>query len=128
MDKALKFFKEHMEYIAKGDYEGMVNDTYADDAVLYHNFPFFKGESPYIARGKKEIIDMEKVIFDPKNQGKITAGDPFNFVATEDFIGFQIIVTSPNTGKWLNTDAWVLRDGKITQYYAMGYLIEPPKK
>lgn len=128
MWSAEQFFKEHMDYVLNGEVERMVRETYQPDSVLYHNFPFFPGEAPYIARGHDEIIYHEKTIFAPENQGQITAGDPFNFVAREDMIAFQIIVTSPNTGRWLVTDCWFLREHKIQLYYAMGYLLEGPKK
>jgi|GEM_PF-2029784 len=122
-----KFFKEHMEYLAKNDIEGMVKNTFTEDAVLCHNFRFFKGEPPYTARGAKDIIEMEKVIFDPKNQGIVTAGEPFNVIEEENFLGFQVIATSSNTGRWLMSDAWVLRGGKIAIYYCMGYSLEAKK-
>jgi len=128
MTPGKKFFQEHMEYVARKDFAGMVNDTYTEDVIFYHNFPFFPGNPPYIFRGKEETIRAESTIFDPKNQGQISAGEPFNFVENKDFIGFQIIVTSPNTGKWLITDAWVLRNGKIAVYYAMGYKLEEAPK
>lgn len=128
MESAMQFFKEHMDYVNNGKLEEMVRETYWPDATLYHNFPFFPGNPPYVARGHDAIIQTEKTIFAPNNQGKITAGEPFNFVADGNFIGFQIFVTSPNTGRWLINDAWVLRDNKIQTYYAMGYLIEGPGK
>ena len=115
------FFDAHMRYVEAGELDAMVRNTYAEDAVLYHNFPFFDGQPPYVVRGHDAIIATEKTIFAPENQGKIEAGEPFNFVGRDDFIGFQIFVTSPNTGRWLITDCWVIRDGKIAVYYAMGY-------
>ena len=124
MTPGRKFFEEHMQYLAAKDVAGMVNNTYTEDAILYHNFPFFDGDPPYIVQGREAIIKTEEIIFAPENQGEIEAGEPFNFVESEDFLGFQIIVKSPNTGKWLITDAWVLRDGKIARYFAMGYRLE----
>ena len=118
------FFDEHMRYVLSGDLDAMVRNTYHEDAVLYHNFPFFDGEPPYVAEGHDAIIATETTIFAPENQGKIEAGEPFNFVGRDDFIGFQIFVTSPKTGRWLITDNWMIRDGKIAVYYAMGYRFE----
>jgi len=124
MTPGRKFFEEHMQYIATKDIASMVNNTYTEDAILYHNFPFFDGPPPYVVQGKEAIIKAKETIFAPENQGDIQAGEPFNFVESKDFIGFQIVVTSPNTGKWLITDAWVLRDGKIARYFAMGYRLK----
>lgn len=118
------FFDAHMRYVLEGRLDEMVRTTYHEDAVLYHNFPFFEGDPPYVAKGHDAIIATESTIFAPENQGQIEAGEPFNFVGRHDFIGFQIIVTSPNTGRWLITDTWSIRDGKIAVYYAMGYRFE----
>lgn len=115
-----QFFNEHMEYVQRKDFENMVKDTYTQDAVLYHNFPFFKGEAPYIHTGHDEIIAAEKVIFDPANQGDITVSEPLNFIGMGNLIAFQLIVTSSNTGKWMTSDAWLLENGKIKIYYASG--------
>jgi len=117
-----QFFNEHMEYVFRKDFAGMVADTYTDDCVLIHNFPFFDSPPPYTVRGKQAIIDAETTIFE--HQGDIEAGEPFNFVEGDDFIAFQIIVTSPHTGRWLINDYWDLRDGKIARYFAYGYHLE----
>ena len=127
MQTAAEFFEEHMGYILRGERNKMIEETFWPDAVLYHNFPFFPGDPPYTARGHKEIIETEDIIFAPENQGAVTVGEPFNLITEGNFIGHQIFVTSPNTGKWVITDVFVLRDGKVQTYYAMGYVIEPPK-
>ncbi|HYW78451.1 MAG TPA: nuclear transport factor 2 family protein [Thermoguttaceae bacterium] len=117
-----KFFDEHMEYIMAKDFAAMVNETYTDDCVLVHNFAFFDDPPPYTVRGKEAIIEAETKIF--QRQGDIEPGEPFNFVEGDDFLAFQIIVTSPNTGRWLINDVWHLRDGKIDRYFAFGYHLE----
>ena len=117
-----QLFEEHMKYVMDRDFASMVRDTYTDDCVLIHNFPFFDGPAPYTVYGQEAIIEAETAIFE--RQGKIEAGEPFNFIEGEDFLAFQIIVTSPNTGKWVVNDYWNLRDGKIARYFAFGYHLE----
>ncbi len=128
MSKMQRLFEQHMGYLSRGDIEGMVRDTFTEDIVMYHNMPFFEGKPPYTLHGRKEVTASQKVIFDPKNQGIVTASDPFNVVEDGDFLGFQAIVTSQNTGKWLMSDVWQLRGDTIAVYWVMAYLLEPPKK
>lgn len=118
-----EFFEWHMDFVARNDMQAMVGETFSEDAIFCHNFPFFEGKPPYYACGHKEIVNHLEVIFSPSNQGEIQAGEPFNFVATDDFIGFQIFVESPNTGMALVTDTWVLKDNRIKIYYAMAYFL-----
>lgn len=112
-----RFVAEHTRYIANQDIERMVRQTYAEDAVLYHNFRYFDGEPPYIHRGQADIIHAQRVIFDPKNLGNIQVGEPFNFIEAEDTIFFQVVVTSPTQGRRINTDFWIVRDGKLYRQY-----------
>jgi len=111
-----------MRYIAANDIVGMVNNTFTDDGVLYHNFPFFESPPPYVVRGKNAIIQANTLIF--QRQGKIEAEEPFNFAEGDDFICFQIKFRSPNTGRWLVNDFWLLRAGRIAHCFSFGYPIE----
>ncbi len=121
---AHEVFDKHMRYIAKGDIAAMINDTFTEDAEFHHNWPFFAGEPPYVVRGRPEIIEATEIIFAPDHQGKIVAGEPFNFVSGEGFLAFQIYVTSPVTGRWLITDCWLLRGDQIAKYVSFGYNIK----
>lgn len=118
-----EFFEEHMRYVAARDIATMVNNTYTDDAVLYHNFPYFEGPPPYTHRGKEAIINAQSTIFDPRNHGAIEAGEPFNFIEGEDFIFFQIPIRTPDRGRWVNTDFWVIRDNKLAYQFVFGYRV-----
>ena len=53
-------YETHMRYIADQDIEGLVHDTYTDDAVLVHNFPYFPGPGPYRHEGKQAIIEAQR--------------------------------------------------------------------
>jgi len=117
------FFEEHMRYVLAGDIETMVNETYTDDAVLYHNFPYFDGPPPYTHRGKQAIIHAQQTIFLPENHGAIGAGDPFNLIDGLDFLFFQIPIQTRDKGRWQNTDFWTIRDGKMAYQFVFGYRI-----
>jgi len=119
MTEGRRLWEEHMKYVIAMDIEGMVNNTFHDDAVLYHNFPFFDTPGPYVVKGKKDIIAHEKVIF--TRQGKMEVGEPFDWSESDSHICYQIVVNSPNTGRWMVTDFWYLKDHKIFQYFAYGY-------
>ena len=113
-----QMWEEHMKYILAKDIAGMVNDTFQEDAVCYHNFPFFDSPPPYVIKGKQNIIRALATIFE--RQGALKAEEPFGWSESDDHIAYQIIVDSPNTGRWMVTDLWLLRDGKITHYFGYG--------
>ncbi len=121
-----QFFEEHMRYVAAQDIDTMVNQTYTDDAILYHNFPYFDGLPPYIHQGKEAIIKAQRTIFDPRNHGAIEAGAPFNFIEGDDFIFFQIPIKTPDRGNWVNTDFWAIRDNKLAYQFVFGYPVSSP--
>lgn len=122
MTRLRSFYEEHMKYIGAQDIDTMVNNTYADDAVLYHNFPYFEGEPPYRHEGKAEIIKAHRTIFAPENHGSIKVGPPFNYIEEEgaETIFFQVPIETPNTGNWVNVDFWILKDGKLYRQYVFG--------
>jgi hypothetical protein len=128
MTPARRFFEEHMRYITAQDIEKMVNETYADDAVLYHNFPYFEGSPPFLHRGKREIIDAHRTIFAPQNHGAIEpVGEVFNFiegVGDTNSLLFQILIKSPTKGLFLNSDFWIFGDGKMKHQFVTGYSLK----
>ena len=118
----LDVFNTHMEYIARQDIEALVHDTYTDDCVLYHNFPYFPGDVPWVHTGQAAIIAAQQTIFAPENHGAIRArGEVFGVIEGTDSIMFQILIESPTKGLFLNTDFWLIRDGKLWQQYVLGY-------
>ncbi|OGA47529.1 MAG: hypothetical protein A3F74_00145 [Betaproteobacteria bacterium RIFCSPLOWO2_12_FULL_62_58] len=101
-----------------GDIAGMVNNTFHDDATYYHNFHFFDSPPPYVLSGKENIIKAMSVIFE--RQGKMRVGEVLDWSESDNHIALQILVTSPNTGSWLITDFFGLRDGKVFEYFGYG--------
>lgn len=127
---AREFYDEHMRYIAAQDIARMVNETYADDAILYHYFPYFPGPGPYVHRGKHDIIEAHRTIFAPQNHGAIQAvGEVFNFIEgsgdAENTLFFQVLIQSPTKGLFLNTDFWIFENGKMKHQFVTGYQLKP---
>ncbi|NLT56335.1 MAG: hypothetical protein GXX79_17610 [Actinomycetales bacterium] len=117
-------YETHMRYIAAQDIEALVHDTYTDDAVLVHNFPYFPGEPPYRHEGMQAIIDAQRTIFAPENHGAITAGPTFSYLESGNAIVFQLHILSPTRGRWMNTDLWIVRDGRLAEQYVLGYPLD----
>jgi len=111
-------FEEHMRYVRAKDIAGMVHDTFHDEAVYYHNFPFFETPPPFVITGKDKIIAALSTVFE--RQGDLRVGEPMGWSESDNHIAFQVLVTSPNTGSWLVSDFWYLRDGKVFQYFGYG--------
>lgn len=117
-------FDEHMRYVRAMDIEGMVRDTFDDEAVYYHNFPFFETPPPFVLTGKGKIAHALKIIFE--RQGNLRVGEPMGWSESDHHIAFQVVVTSPNTGSWLVSDFWYLRDGKVFLYFGYGQPLPVP--
>jgi hypothetical protein len=53
-----KYFDEHMAYIAKNDVDGLIDDQYAEDAVLISPFDILDTPPPHIVRGNQALKDF----------------------------------------------------------------------
>ncbi len=127
---AREFYDQHMKYIAAQDIARMVNDTYTDDAILYHTFPYFPGQPPYRHVGKEAIIEAHRIIFSPENHGAIEpVGEVFNFIEgggdASQTLFFQVVIKSPTKGIFLNTDFWIFEAGKMKHQFVTGYHLKP---
>jgi len=100
------FFEEHMKYLEAGDVKGMVNNSYAEDAILYNAFPCIDAPPPNVIRGRAELIKLFEIYL--AYQGEIKVDSLYNFLETEDVISFQALITSPKTGKWAVGDVWMM--------------------
>ena len=110
-----KFFDEHMKYIDAKDVDGMIDDQYTEDAVLFSPFDVLDdAKPPHVVRGRAAL----KAFFQKylTYQGSINVEELSNFSETESSIFFQAIFTS-NTGRWVVGDAWNMRNGQIAIHY-----------
>lgn len=114
-----KFFDEHINYLMTGDVEGMINNTYTEDAILYNAFPFLDSPPANVIQGRPELIKVFKAYLD--YQGEIQVDSLYNFLETEDVISFQATITSPKTGKWVVADIWLMEGGKIARHFGVAH-------
>ena len=115
-----KFFDEHMEYLATKKVADMVNNTYAEEAILYNAFPLFEDNPPpNVVKGRKALIETFTKYLE--YQGEIQVDSLYNFLETDDVISFQATITSPKTGKWAVGDVWLMRSGQIARHFGFAH-------
>jgi hypothetical protein len=116
-----KFFDEHMAYIYANKIDEMIDDQYAQDAVLISPFNVYPNPPPpHIIRGNAALKKFFRTYID--FQGSINVEEISNFAETERSIFFQAIFTS-QTGRWAVGDAWDMHEGKIQVHYSFAYKI-----
>jgi hypothetical protein len=113
-----KFFDEHMAYIYANKIDEMIDNQYAQDAVLISPFDVLSTPPPHIVRGNKALKAFFRTYIDW--QGGIKVEQLDNFAETPESIFFQAIFTS-KTGRWVVGDAWHMRDGKISVHYSFSH-------
>jgi hypothetical protein len=122
MDKTpgQRFFDEHMKYIYANDIDGMIDDQYTQDAVLFSPFDVMDTPPPHVVRGNRALKEFFRRYI--AWQGSINVEQLSNFCETENSIFFQAIFTS-KTGRWAVGDAWHMTGGKIDTHYSFAQKI-----
>ena len=116
-----KFFDEHMKYIYANDIDGMIDDQYTQDAVLFSPFDVVPDRKPpHVIRGNTALKEFFHRYI--AWQGSIDVEELSNFSETDNSIFFQAIFTS-KTGRWAVGDAWHMTDGKIDTHYSFAQKI-----
>jgi hypothetical protein len=105
-----EFFKEHNDYLSRGDIDGLLENHYHDDAQLV-TFEF-------VLKGKEAIGQYLKVD-SPKITGKVLGMTLDYFTAAEDVIMFKASVKTEKFGTIKADDAFYLKDGKIWRHIAL---------
>ena len=116
MSEMSDFFAKHLEYLVKGDIEGLVRDHYHDDAEMV-TFEF-------VTKGKDELYNYLKNE-SPAKMGRTLGSQLVSFVESDDVLCFTAIINSEKMGYFVARDAFYLRDGKIARHIA---LTLPPDK
>jgi len=114
LSKNRLFFDQHLETIASGDIETMVDRDYAEDAVLTTFFNGFADQpAPITVKGRPEIKKFFK-----KYMGVIGEIDvkTLNFTETNSDVFFQATFTC-DLGLMTVGDAWVMKNGKIATHF-----------
>ena len=115
-----KFFDEHMAYIYAGDVDGMIDNQYSEDAVLFSPFDILDTPPLHVVRGRAALKEFFHKYL--AWQGAIDVESLYDFGETEDSIFFQAIFTS-KTGRWVVGDAWHMKDGMIDNHYSFAHRI-----
>jgi hypothetical protein len=114
-----QFFDEHMKYIYANDIDGMIDNQYTEDAVLFSPFDVLPNKPPpHIIRGRQALKEFFHTYV--AWQGSINVVELNPFMETENSIFFQAVFTS-RTGRWVVGDAWHMTDGKIDTHYSFAY-------
>lgn len=116
-----KFFDRHMEYIVAKDMEGMIRDTYTEDAALYNAFPFLDEPPPNVIRGQEALIKVFNQYLD--YQGEIQVMSLCKFLDSEEVISFQATFISKKTGVWAVGDTWLMQGEKIHRHFGFAHRI-----
>ncbi len=116
-----KFFERHMEYIAAKDMEGMIRETYTEDAALYNAFPFLDIPPPNVIRGQEALIQAFNQYLE--YQGEIQVMSLCKFLDSEEVISFQATFISKLTGVWAVGDTWLMQGEKIHRHFGFAHRI-----
>lgn len=116
MGKGLEFFQKQMDYIGKGDIDGLLRDHYHDDTEMV-TFEF-------VLKGK-EALRKYLTVDSPAKSGKVLGFEVIEFAESDDVILFTAVVKSEKLGTFKARDSLYLRDGKVYRHIA---LTLPPEK
>jgi hypothetical protein len=119
-----ELLETHQQHLAAQDLAGLVQAVHTDDAVLVHNFPCFPGDGPWRHRGRAAITEALRTILAPDHPGAVLLGPPFEYVEHGRTVAFQRHVLSPTRGRWLITDLWTVRDGRVAEQVVLGYPLD----
>ena len=109
-----KFFNTHLETIASGKVDEMVDRDYTEDAVLITYFNGFADmPAPITIQGRENIKQFFHKYM--KAIGHIDLKS-LDFTETEDTIFFQANFNN-DLGSVNAGDAWMMRDGKIAYHF-----------
>jgi len=107
-----KFYEEHLAYIQAGDFDGLVDNHYHDDAVFTSFYAVARGREALRAHFRKYLSGL----------GPMTIHLD-KLAESEDTLLLETTVHA-EAGEERTYNAFVLRDGKIA-YHFYG-VIEPP--
>jgi hypothetical protein len=122
--KGQAFFERHMAYIKANDVEGMVRETYTEDAILFNAFPYLDTPPPNIIQGHSALVNAynQYVAY----TGEISVLSLYNFLDTDDAISFQATLKTANAGTWAAGDCWLMREGKIYHHIGFAHQLSNP--
>jgi hypothetical protein len=108
--KGLDVYNKQLEYLMRGDIDGLLRDQYTDDCELV-TFEF-------VLKGREAIGQYLKVD-SPAKSGKILGLKTTHFLATDDCVLFNAIVESEKLGRFIARDVLYLKDDRIHRHIAL---------
>jgi hypothetical protein len=110
VSKGLEVYNKQLEYLLRGDIDGLLRDQYTDDCELV-TFEF-------VLKGKEAIGQYLKVD-SPAKSGKVLGLKTTHFVTTDDCVIFNAIVESEKLGRFIARDAFYIKDDRIHRHIAL---------
>jgi hypothetical protein len=115
------FFDAHMDSLFKRDLDRLLDTQYHDDAILISPAPILAVPPPHIVP-RANLKDFFGRFLD--FYGTLHIDSMEDFVALEDSIFFQAVVSSPEAGRWVMGEAWHIVDGKIDRQYGYSHKLD----
>ena len=113
-----------MAYIKANDIEGMIRDTYTEDATLFNAFHCLDEPAPNVIQGHSNLIDFFGRYL--AYVGEIKILTLYNFLDHEDAISFQATFSTAHIGTWAAGDCWLMRGGKIHRHIGFAHQLSMP--
>jgi len=104
------FFNKQLDWLAKGDVNGLVEAQYADNAVMIVN----SNEEPVIAEGKEAIKGLFSYYLENFYRGFVSVE---KYVETEDSVFFEATINTV-AGELRVYDVFILENGKAVRHFS----------
>jgi len=104
------FLNEHVGYLQSGDFDGLMENHYHEDAELV-TFEFTK----YGKAAIKQYLSVDQ----PEQSGKVLGMTMDAYAESDDTIIFTATVTSEKLGVFVARDALFVKDGKVLRHIAL---------
>jgi len=114
-----KFLEEHVGYLQKQDFDGLMENHYHEDAELV-TFEF-------VLKGK-DAIKQYLAVDQPAQSGKVLGMTMNHYAESDDVIIFTATVNSQKLGVFIARDALYVKDGKVLRHIALTLSPDNDKK
>ena len=114
-----EFLGEHVGYLQKKDFDGLMENHYHEDAELV-TFEF-------VLKGK-DAIKQYLAVDQPAQSGKVLGMTMNHYAESDDVIIFTATVNSEKLGVFIARDALYVKDGKVLRHIALTLSPENDKK
>lgn len=104
------FFDNHIELLAKGDVDALVENDYCDDAVMI----LLVADEPAVVAGKEALKGQLGFYLENIYRGFVSVE---KYAENEDSLFFEATIKT-TTGQAKVYDALYMKDGKIFRHYS----------